>query len=129
MAFYLAFKEIWHSKGRYLLIAGIVALITTLVLFVAALAEGLGDGNREYLEKLNGELIVYQDNVDLSISASRLGRSTLAAVRRVDGVADAGQVNFTRHHAGLPRRPARRWTCRWWAWNRASPASRRPSRA
>jgi putative ABC transport system permease protein len=95
MAFYLAFKEIWHSKGRYLLIAGIVALITTLVLFVAALAEGLGDGNREYLEKLNGELIVYQEGVDLSISASRLGRSTLAAVRRVEGVADAGQINFT----------------------------------
>jgi putative ABC transport system permease protein len=95
MAFYLAFKEIWHSKGRYLLIAGIVALITTLVLFVAALAEGLGDGNREYLEKLNGELIVYQEGVDLSISASRLGRSTLSQVRRVEGVADAGQVNFS----------------------------------
>ena len=94
MAFYLAFKEIWHSKGRFLLIASIVALITTLVLFIAALAEGLGDGNREYLEKLNGELIVYQDNADLSVSASRLGRSTLAEVRRVDGVADAGQVLF-----------------------------------
>lgn len=93
MAFYLAFKEIWHSKGRYLLIAGIVALITTLVLFIAALAEGLGDGNREYLEKLNGELIVYQDGVDLSISASRLGRSTLTQIRRVEGVQDAGQIN------------------------------------
>ncbi|MER2599403.1 MAG: ABC transporter permease [Caldilineales bacterium] len=95
MAFYLAFKEIWHSRGRYLLIAGIVALITTLVLFIAALAEGLGNGNREYLQKLNGELIVYQQGVDLSISASRLGRSTLAAVRRVEGVAQAGQVNFS----------------------------------
>lgn len=95
MAFYLAFKEIWHSRGRYLLIAGIVALITTLVLFIAALAEGLGNGNREYLQKLNGELIVYQQGVDLSISASRLSRSTLAAVRRVEGVADAGQVNFS----------------------------------
>ena len=95
MAFYLAFKELWHNRGRFLLIASIVALITTLVLFIAALAEGLGDGNREYLEKLNGELILYQDNADLSISASRLGRSTLAAVRRVDGVADAGQINFS----------------------------------
>jgi putative ABC transport system permease protein len=95
MAFYLSFKELWHSKGRYLLISLIVALITTLVLFIAALAEGLGDGNREYLEKLNGELIVYQDNSELSISASRLGRSTLAQVRRVEGVEDAGQVNFT----------------------------------
>ena len=95
MAFYLSFKELMHNRGRFLLIASIVALITTLVLFIAALAEGLGDGNREYLEKLNGELIVYQDNADFSISASRLGRSTLAEVRRVDGIADAGQINFS----------------------------------
>lgn len=95
MAFYLAFKEIGHNKGRYLLIALIVALITTLVLFIAALAEGLGDGNREYIEKLTGELLVYQENVDLSIGASRLDRSKLYAVRRVPGVADAAQINFS----------------------------------
>ena len=95
MGFYLAFKEIWHSRGRFLLIAAIVALITTLVLFIAALAEGLGSGNREYIQKLSGELIIYQENVDLSIPGSRIGRSTLNAVRRVDGVVDAGQVFFS----------------------------------
>lgn len=95
MPIYLAFKEIWHSKGRFLLISLIVALITTLVLFIAALAEGLGNGNREYLQKLNGELVVFQENVDLAISSSRIGRSTFAAIRRVAGVADAGQVGFS----------------------------------
>ena len=49
MSFYLAIKEVLHNKGRFLLIALIVALITTLVLFIAALAEGLGSGNREVL--------------------------------------------------------------------------------
>jgi putative ABC transport system permease protein len=92
MAYYLAFKEVWYHKGRYLLISMIVALITTLVLFIAALAEGLGSGNREYLEKLNGELIVYQSGVDLSVSASRFGRSRLAAIRRVEGVEEVGHV-------------------------------------
>lgn len=92
MALYLAFKEIWRNKGRYLLISGIVALITTLVLFIAALAEGLGSGNREYIQKLNAELLVYQSGVDLSISASRLGRNRLAQIRRVEGVEAAGQI-------------------------------------
>lgn len=92
LAIYLALKEIWHSKGRFLLISLIVALITTLVLFIAALAEGLGNGNREYIQKLNGELVVYQENVDLSIPSSRIDRSTVNAIRRVDGVADVGQV-------------------------------------
>ncbi len=94
MAFYLAFKEIWHNKGRYLLVGLIVALITTLVLFIAALAEGLGSGQREYLEKLNGELLVYQANVDLNLSASRIGRSRLNEIRRVEGVQAAGQIGF-----------------------------------
>lgn len=92
LAIYLALKEIWHSKGRFLLISAIVALITTLVLFIAALAEGLGNGNREYIQKLNGELVVYQENVKISIPSSRIDRSTVNAIRRVDGVADVGQV-------------------------------------
>lgn len=94
LAIYLALKEVWHSRGRFVLISLIVALITTLVLFIAALAEGLGNGNREYIQKLNGELLVYQENVDLSIPSSRIGRSTTNALRRVEGVADVGQVFF-----------------------------------
>ncbi len=95
LAIFLTFKEIWHAKGRYLLVSLIVALITTLVLFIAALAEGLGAGNREYLEKLDGELVIYQENTDLSAAASRIGRSKLASIRRVAGVEDAGQVGTT----------------------------------
>jgi putative ABC transport system permease protein len=94
MPAYLALKEIWRNKGRFLLIGLIIALITVLVLFVAALAEGLGAGNREYLEKLNADLLVYQTGVDLSVSASRIDRSLLNDLRRVDGVADVGPIGF-----------------------------------
>jgi putative ABC transport system permease protein len=94
MAFYLAVKEIWRSRGRYLLIAMIVALITTLVLFIAALSEGLASANREYIEKLNGELLVFQSGTELSTTASRIGRSRIAELRRVAGVQEVGQVGF-----------------------------------
>ncbi len=94
MAVYLALKEVWRSRGRFLLIAMIVALITTLVLFIAALSQGLASANREYIEKLNGELIVFQSGTELSTTASRIGRSRLAEIRRVPGIADAGQVGF-----------------------------------
>jgi putative ABC transport system permease protein len=102
LAFYLAFKEMWHNRTRYLLIGLIVALITTLVLFIAALAEGLGSGNREYIEKLDAELLVYQANVDLSIAASRIGRSKLIELRRVDGVAAVGQIATSNTTIVLP---------------------------
>lgn len=95
MAFYLALKEVWRNKGRFLLIASVVALITTLVLFIAALSEGLASANREYIEKLNGELLVFQSGTQLSTTASRIGRSRIAELRRVDGVEAVGQVGFT----------------------------------
>ncbi len=79
-----------------------MALITLLVLFIAALGEGLGNGNREYISKLDADLIVYQAKSDFLISASRLGRDRLAAVRRVDGVADAGMLGTANATLILP---------------------------
>ncbi len=92
MPFYLALKEIWRSRGRFILFSLVIALITVLVLFVAALAEGLGSGNREYIEKLNADLIVYQSNVDLSINASRISIERLNELRRVEGVKAVGPI-------------------------------------
>jgi len=92
MPFYLALKEIWRTRGRFILFSMVIALITMLVLFVAALAEGLGSGNREYIEKLNADLIVYQSKVDLSVGASRIGTGRLNELRRVEGVAAVGPI-------------------------------------
>lgn len=94
MAFYLAFKEMWRNKGRFLLIGLVIALITTLVLFIAALAEGLGLGNREYIENLDAELLMYQKNVEFSIPSSRVGRSQLNNIARVPGVKEVGPIGF-----------------------------------
>ena len=91
---HLATKEIWRNKGRFLLISLVIALITTLVLFIAGLAEGLASGQKEYIEKLDVELLVYQDNVDLTIPSSRIGRSKINDVRRVEGVQDVGPIGF-----------------------------------
>ncbi|HEY9089343.1 MAG TPA: hypothetical protein VIO36_14325, partial [Anaerolineaceae bacterium] len=64
IASYLAVKEVWRNRGRFLLVSLVIALITLLVLFIAALGEGLGNGNREYISKLDAELLVYQGKSD-----------------------------------------------------------------
>jgi putative ABC transport system permease protein len=99
---YLAVKEVWRNRGRYLLVSLVIALITLLVLFIAALGEGLGNGNREYISKLDAELIVFQAKSDFLIQASRLGRNRLLAVRRVDGVEDAGMLGTANANLVLP---------------------------
>jgi putative ABC transport system permease protein len=95
LEFYLSFKEVWRNRSRFFLFSLVIALITVLVLFIAALAEGLANANRQYLEKLNAELIVFQKNVDLSINASRIDRSRLSSLRRVDGVVAVGSIGFS----------------------------------
>jgi putative ABC transport system permease protein len=92
LASYLSLKEIQRNRGRFLLVGLVIALITLLVLFIAGLGEGLGNGNRQYLSKLDAELIVYLEKSDFLISASRLDRSTSRKVERVDGVEAAGNI-------------------------------------
>jgi len=94
-AIHLSLSEIWRNRGRFVLFSLVVALITVLILFVAALGEGLGTGNRELIENLNAELIVYQDTARLSIASSRIDEDTLRAVRYVDGVRAVGSLGFS----------------------------------
>jgi len=92
LAFYLAIKEVIRNRGRFLLVSMVIALITLLVLFIAALGEGLANGNRQYVSNLDADLIVFLEKSDYLISASRLDANTLRTLRRVDGVAAAGPI-------------------------------------
>ena len=94
LAVALAIKEIVRNKGRFASIGAIIALITTLVLFLSGLGEGLALGNRQYVSGLDADLLVYQSTADLQIAASQFDRSSVASVRRVAGVADVGAIAF-----------------------------------
>ncbi len=95
---YLAWKEMWRNRGRFFLVSLVIALITLLVIFLAGLSEGLGAGNKEYLSKLSGQLVVYQDQADLTVSGSQIGQSYMNNIRRTPGVAGAGAIGTS---AGL----------------------------
>ena len=85
---YLSSKEIWRNKSRFISVSLVIALITLLVLFISALGEGLALAGKEYLENLNedAEILIFQENVDIAIPSSRLGRSKLNDLSRHDPV-------------------------------------------
>jgi putative ABC transport system permease protein len=95
MAFYLAFKEVWRNRGRFFLFSLVIALITTLVLFIAALGEGLALANKEYLSKIDAQLIAFQANVKLSASASQLPETKVNSIARVAGVNNVGTLGLS----------------------------------
>lgn len=102
LASYLAVKEILRNKGRFMLVGLVIALITLLVLFIAALGEGLGNGNRQYISKLDAQLVVFLEKSDFIITASRLDSATVRTVRRVEGVADAGAIHTSSTEINAP---------------------------
>ncbi len=102
LASYLAYKETWRNRGRFFLVSLVIALIALLVLFIAALGEGLGNGNREYISRLDAQLVVFLEKSDYIISASRLNQNTLRAIRRVTGVDAAGPISAANTAILLP---------------------------
>jgi putative ABC transport system permease protein len=95
MSFYLAFKEVWRNRGRFFLFSLVIALITTLVLFIAALSEGLATANKQFLVKLGVESLVFQKNVDLSANTSRIALSKRNDINRIEGVDSVGAIGLS----------------------------------
>ncbi len=92
---YLASMEMWRNWGRFLLVSLVVALITLLVVFLAGLAEGLSLSNREFLGKLDGELIVFQEQANLSLPSSQLRNDTKRKISRLSSVGEVGAIGFS----------------------------------
>ena len=105
IAAYLALKEVWRNRGRFLLVSLVIALITLLVLFIAALGEGLATANRQYVSGIDAQLIVFLQKSDYSISSSQLQVNTVNQVRRVDGVAAAGPIYTSTTEVEASKKP------------------------
>ncbi len=91
----LALKELWRNKVRFLLVSAVIALITLLVLFLSGLGEGLANANKEYLSKVDADLILFQEKADLTIASSQIGRSLMNDIQRTPGVKEASPIGFS----------------------------------
>lgn len=69
---FLALKEITYSKFRYLLVVGLLFLISFLVFFLTGLAFGLSQSNRSAIDKWDADNIVLADGVDNQLMMSQI---------------------------------------------------------
>ena len=92
LSIYLAIKEVARNRGRFLLVSMVIALITLLVLFIAALGEGLANSNRQYLSNLDADMLVFLEKADFVIPSSRVDKTLSRTLRRVDGIESAGII-------------------------------------
>ncbi|WP_412541806.1 FtsX-like permease family protein [Longispora sp. K20-0274] len=83
---FLAWREIRHSRVRFGLLATLVALVAYLVFVMTGLAVGLGEASVSGLRHLPADQLVFASNVQRSIDRSDLpadlgGRLTAAGAR------------------------------------------------
>lgn len=67
---YLALKEIFYNKLRYLLVVAITFLITYMVFFMTSLALGLMKDNRSAIDSWQSRSVVLSEYANKNLTAS-----------------------------------------------------------
>lgn len=76
----LAWKEIRHSKTKYILIESILVLMIFMVVFLSGLANGLGDAISASIDKTDAEYFVISTDAEKLISTSKIDKEMLGQV-------------------------------------------------
>lgn len=89
---FLAWNEIKKNKLRFILIIGVLMLVSYLVFFLSGLANGLASMNREAVDKWDASAIILTDESDKSLPQSTM---TLDDLEEIDAKETAviGQLN------------------------------------
>lgn len=76
----LAWKEIRHSKTKYILIESILVLMIFMVVFLSGLANGLGDAISASIDKTDAKYFVISTDAEKLISTSNIEKEALEQV-------------------------------------------------
>jgi len=96
---FLAWNEIKKNKLRFILITGVLMLVSYLVFFLSGLASGLENLNREAVDKWEATAIVVTDESDKSLPQSTMKSDVLDDVE-ADEKAIIGQLNAIATNGG-----------------------------
>lgn len=97
---FLAWNEIKKNKLRFLLITGVLMLVSYLVFFLSGLASGLENLNREAVDKWQGDGIVLTSESDKSMPQSSmtlddvddLNADETAVIGQLNAIATSGDI-------------------------------------
>ncbi|WP_144672346.1 ABC transporter permease [Arthrobacter sp. U41] len=96
---YLALRDLRFAKGRFVLMGGVVALITLLLVLLSGLTAGLGNQSTSALAALPADHIVFGapagDSAKASFTESEVTRAQLADWAAREGVATAGLLGIS----------------------------------
>lgn len=89
---FVALRDLWRSKLRFGLLAGAIALLVFLLLFLNTLSATLLGFFVGAIENNSAEVLVYEDTARRNLQASRLDQSIVDQVAAVPGVSEAAPI-------------------------------------
>lgn len=89
---FLARKELWFSKKRFLLIGFIIVLISWLVFMLSGLGNGLSDLGTATIRYSELELAIFEEESEFSLSKSTLTESLVEEIAQLEGVEEAAGI-------------------------------------
>jgi putative ABC transport system permease protein len=90
----LAFEELWHRRGQFVLIMLIVTMIAYLVVMMGALGAGLLDLAGSAVKRLDADTLVFRARANLSLQQSELGQPTVDGIRSASAVSAAARLGY-----------------------------------
>lgn len=92
---FLARKELWFSKGRFLLIGFIIVLVAWLVFILSGLGNGLSDLGAATIRYIEMDTVLFQDESEFSLTKSVLSEDLVNEANQLPGVEDAAAIGTT----------------------------------
>lgn len=92
---FLASKELWFSKRRFLLIGFIIVLISWLVFMLSGLGNGLSDLGTAVIRYSDMNLAVFEEEAEFTLGKSTLPQSVIDEVAQLDGIEEAAGMLTT----------------------------------
>lgn len=89
---FLARKELWFSKNRFLLIGFIIVMISWLVFMLSGLGNGLSDLGTASIRYSEMELAVFEEEAEFSLSKSTLPGNLVEEIAQLEGVDAAAGI-------------------------------------
>lgn len=92
---FLALREMRHAKLRFALITLVIVMVSSLVFIIAALANGLSQGNIAAIEALPVDGIVVSAGSDFQLDRSVVSASDAKTIAALDGITAAEPVGIS----------------------------------
>jgi len=98
---FLALREMRHAKLRFLLITLVITMVSSLVFIIAALANGLSEGNTAAIEALPVDGIVVSAGSDFLLDRSSVSAADAEKIAGIDGIDAAEPVGISRGNIAM----------------------------